>query len=314
MLAFTVRKLAISLFTLFGVAVVLFILVRVVPGDPADAILGQFPTDAERQRILEQYRLDQSLPVQFGVWLREAVQGDLGYSWYTREPVTRSIADALPITLQLALMALAFALIVGIPLGILAAIRRGKLLDYLCSGFGVLGVSIPNFWLGAMLILIFAFYLRIMPSAGVPRFTEDPLGNLQAMILPTLALGTAVAAVVMRMTRSSMLEVLNQDYVRTAKAKGLAPNIVVTRHALRNALIPILTITGIQTGYLLGGSVVIEQVFGLRGVGWLVFNAATNRDYFLLQAVVLFIAAVFITINLVVDLVYGLVDPRMRKT
>ncbi|MEX0654787.1 MAG: ABC transporter permease [Phycisphaeraceae bacterium] len=313
MLAFALRKFAFSLVTLFGVAVVLFVLVRVVPGDPADAILGQFPTESERQRIRELYRLDQPLPLQFTVWFTRAVQGDLGYSSYNHEPVTASIADALPVTLQLALMSLAFAVLVGIPLGIFAAIRQGRFLDYLCSSFGVLGVSIPNFWLGTMLILLFAFYLRIMPSAGVPQFSDDPLGNLHAMLMPTLALGTAVAAVIMRMTRSSLLEVLGQDYVRTARAKGLAPRRVVTRHALRNALIPILTITGIQTGYLLGGSVVIEQVFGLQGVGSLVFNAATTRDYFLLQAVVLLIAALFITINLAVDLLYGLVDPRMRK-
>ncbi|MEX0887744.1 MAG: ABC transporter permease [Phycisphaeraceae bacterium] len=312
MLAFVLKKLALALLTLLGVSIILFVLVRIVPGDPADAILGQFATDAQRERINERYGLDQPIARQYIVWFAGLFRGDLGYSSYAQQPVTATLADAWPVTLQLAAMSLGFALVVGVPLGVVAAIRQGRVLDHLCSGFGVLGVSIPNFWLGTMLILVFAYFLGWLPSARAPALWEDPLGNLRAMILPTLALGMAVAAVVMRMTRSSMLEVLGQDYVRTARAKGLAPRIVIVRHALRNALIPVLTVTGIQAGYLLGGSVVIERVFNLRGIGWLVFQSATSRDFLLLQAVVLLIAAGFIALNLLVDIIYGVVDPRMR--
>ncbi len=313
MLTFALKKFGLAVLTLLGVSIILFILVRIVPGDPADAILGQFATEAQRHAINERYGLDQPLPQQYLTWLGGIFRGDLGHSSYARRPVTETLADAWPVTLQLASMSLAFALLVGIPLGVVAAIRQGRGVDHLASGFGILGVSVPNFWLGTMLILIFAYVLGWLPSAGAPPLTRDPLGNLQAMLLPTLALGMAVAAVVMRMTRSSMLEVLGQDYVRTAKAKGLSPRVVVVRHALRNALIPVLTITGIQAGYLLGGSVVIERVFNLRGIGWLVFQSATNRDFLLLQAVVLLIAAGFIALNLIVDLLYGVVDPRMRQ-
>lgn len=312
MLAFLIKKLYVSLLTLLGVSVIAFFLMRVVPGDTITAQLGLRYTESEAQQLREKYGLDDPVVVQYGRWLGDTVRGDLGPSTYARQPVAQTIAEHLPVTLELTAIALVLALVVGIPLGIIAAVHRGGVWDYLCGSFGVLGVSIPNFWLATMLILLFSLTLRWLPSGRFVPITEDPLANLQHMIMPGIALGAAVAAVVMRMTRSSMLEVLGQDYVRTAKAKGLAPWRVIAKHALRNAMIPILTIIGIQAGYLLGGSVIIEMVFSLPGIGWLAYQSATDRDYFLLQGVILLIAAGFITINLVVDLAYGVLDPRMR--
>ena len=313
MLAFAVRKLAIALITLLGVSIIAFFLMRVVPGDTIDAQLGQFYTEQRAEQMRAELGLDAPVVVQYGRWLAGAVQGDLGESIYYRKPVTEAIAQRLPVTLELAALALLLAIVVGVPLGVLAAMRRGGVVDYLCSSIGVLGVSVPAFWLATLLILGFAYYGSALPSGGFVSIGRDPVANLRHMLLPTLALGAAVAAVIIRMTRSAMLEVLGQDYVRTARAKGVGRGRVVARHALRNALVPVLTIIGIQAGYLLGGSVVIEMVFNLPGVGWAAYKAATERDYLLLQGVILLIAFGFVTINLIVDLLYGWVDPRMRR-
>lgn len=314
MLVFVLKKLYVTALTLLGVSVIAFFLMRAVPGDFIDSQLGQFYTEQRAAELREQYGLGRPVVVQYGQWLAGVFRGDLGESTYARQPVTTTVIQHLPITPQLASMAMLFALVTGIPLGIFAAIRQGKWLDYACSSLGVLGVSVPNFWLATLLILVFSYHLGWLPSGGVYVSPgEDLAQNLRIMLLPTIALGTAVAAVIMRMTRSSMLEVIGQDYVRTARAKGLAPQVVIVRHALRNAMIPILTITAIQAGYLLGGSIVIEFVFNLPGIGMLVYRSAEDRDYFLLQAVILLIATSFIVINLAVDLVYGLLDPRLRK-
>lgn len=312
MLAFALKKLYIAVVTLVGVSIIAFLLVRVVPGDAVTAQLGLHYTEQRADALREELGLDKPLPLQYGRWLAAAVQGDLGRSTYYGQPVREAIGDKLPVTLQLAGMALAFAIIVGIPLGVLAAVRRGKWADYLCSSVGVLGVSVPNFWLATLLMLLLAYVWRLLPPFGYVAPAENLAGNLKHMAMPAVALGAAVAAVVLRMTRSSMLEVLGADYVRTARAKGLARRRVVFRHALRNAFVPVLTIIAVQTGYLLGGSVVIEMVFNLPGIGLVAYKAATHRDYFLLQGVILLIAFGFIVIHLILDLLYAAVDPRIR--
>jgi len=312
MLRFALKKLYVTVVTLLGVSVLAFVLIRVAPGDTVSAQLGLLYTEERAAAMRAELGLDRPLVVQYGRWLADAARGDLGRSFFHDRPVSAVIADRLAVTAQLAAMALAFAVVAGLPLGVLAAARRGRWVDGLCSSVGVLGVSVPAFWLATLLILLFAYVLRVMPSGGYVSPAEDPLANLRHMAMPAVALGSAVAAVVMRMTRSAMLEVLGADYVRTARSKGLPPARVTFRHALRNAMAPILTILAVQTGYLLGGSVVIEWVFDLPGLGWAAYRAATNRDYFLLQGVVLFIAAAFIVIHLALDLLYAAVDPRIR--
>lgn len=312
MLAFALKKLYTTAVTLIGVSVIAFVLARVVPGDAVTAQLGLHYSDARAEALREQLGLDQPLAVQYGRWFARAIRGDLGRSTYYGQPVTQAIGEKLPVTLQLAGMALVFAVVLGIPLGVLAAVRRGRWADYLGSSLGVLGVSIPNFWLATLLMLLLAYVGRLLPPFGYVSPAADPIANLRHMAMPAVALGAAVAAVVLRMTRSSMLEVLGADYIRTARAKGLPRRRVVFAHALRNALTPVLTIIAVQTGYLLGGSVVIEMVFNLPGVGLVAYKAATHRDYFLLQGVILLIASGFIVIHLILDLLYAAVDPRIR--
>ena len=313
MLAYLAKRLYIAVLTLLGVSIIAFFLMRVVPGDAIDAQLGLHYTEARAEALREEFGLDQPMLVQYGDWLTGALRGDLGQSIRLRRDVIDLLAEHLPVTLELAGLALILAVMIGVPLGVLAAIRRGRMTDYLCGSFGVLGVSVPHFWLATLLILLFSLTFNVLPAGGeLPSLFVDPLGNLSRMIMPALALGAAVAAIIMRMTRSSVIEVLGEDYVRTAKAKGLAPRQVIVKHALRNALVPVLTILGVQAGYLLAGSVVVEMIFSLPGIGWLAFESATNDDYILLQAVILLIAVSFIVINLVVDLLYGVLDPRLR--
>jgi peptide/nickel transport system permease protein len=312
MTAYLLRRIGISLLLLLGVSIVAFSMVRLIPGDTVTVMLGMHHDEQRAAALRERYGLDRPLATQYVIWLGQVLRGDLGHSFYTGRPVGATIVDRLPVTLQLAGIALGFAVVVGIPLGIASAVRQNRPVDYGASFLGLVGISIPGFWLGTILILFVSLWLGWLPSGGFVGITVDPVLNLRHMIMPGLALGTAVAAVIMRMTRSSMLEVIRQDYVRTARAKGQVERIVIMRHALRNALIPVITVVGLQAGYLLGGSVVIEEVFALPGVGRLVFQSINSRDYLLLQGVVLFIATAFVLINLVVDLLYGLLDPRIR--
>ncbi|WP_373048364.1 ABC transporter permease [Vulgatibacter sp.] len=312
MIGYVLRRLLVSGFVLLGLALLAFALVRLVPGDTVTAFLGARYDEADAAALRNRYGLDRPLPVQFGRWLGGVVQGDLGTST-TGRPVAAEIAERLPVTLELAAIALLVALAAGVPLGIVAALRPGSATDRLASGTGLLGISMPGFWLATVLILVFALELRWLPPGGWVSPLADPAANLRSMLLPGLALGAAVTGVLLRMTRSAMLEALQADHVRTAKAMGLGPLAVLLRHALRPALVPILTVLGIQAGYLLGGSVVIEQVFSLPGIGQLAFQALERRDYVLLQAVVLLIGTAFVAINLAVDLLYGLVDPRITE-
>lgn len=308
------RALALPL-TLLGVSIVTFLFLRLIPGDAITARLGTStalsPEQLERMRAL--FGLDQPLHLQYLNWLSSLLRGDAGYSIRSGQAVTTEIAQRLPVTIELALAAAVIALLIGIPLGLVSALSPGSGWDLSARGFGLIGLALPNFWLGTLAILLFARYLRWMPNTGgyVDLF-QDPLGNVRFLIFPSITLGVAMAAVVMRTTRSAMLDVLGADYIRTAHAKGLAAQRVIERHALKNGLIVVVTILGIQVGYLLGGAVVVEEVFSLPGLGRMLLNAINQRDYALVQAAVLVIATLFVAANTLVDVLYGFLDPRIR--
>lgn len=312
MLEFLVRRLAISAVTLGVISLVVFTGVRLIPGDPARVMAGTDADEAGLEEIRAKYGLGDPIPVQYLRWVALALRGDLGESIRTREPVVRTVAQKLPITIELATCSLLIALSIAIPAGVLAAVRRNTLWDVLASGASLCGVSIPNFWLGIVLILFFAVRLGWLPASGFVPFTESPLGNLQRMVMPAFVLGAALAAVLMRQTRNSMIEVLSADYVRTAYAKGLANRAVLFRHAIRNSLIPVVTILGLQMGALMSGAVVTEQIFVVPGFGRLIVEAVFTRDYPLVQGVVLITASAYVLINLAVDVSYSLLNPRIR--
>jgi peptide/nickel transport system permease protein len=283
-----------------------------IPGDPARVLAGTEADEAGIEEIREKYGLNAPLPVQYLRWLGLAATGDLGESIRTRTAVTSMIAGKLPITIELTCLSLLVALAIAVPAGVLAAVRRNTVWDVLASGVSLCGVSIPNFWLGIMLILLVSVRFGWLPASGFVPFVEDPVGNLQRMVMPALVLGTGLAAVLMRQTRNAMIEVLSADYVRTARAKGLAQRAVVVRHALRNGLIPVVTILGLQMGALMGGAVVTEQIFVLPGFGRLIVEAVFTRDYPVVQGVVLITAASYVLINLAVDVSYTVLNPRIR--
>jgi peptide/nickel transport system permease protein len=308
------RRLVLLAPTLFGISVLAFSLMRFLPGDVVDQMIG---TEASlgpeaRATLYRLLGLDAPFHIQYLRWLGDLLQGNLGVSLRTSEPITKLIGQRVGITAELALLSVALSAVVAIPLGVLAAIRRNGPLDFIAQIVGLVGLSFPNFWLATVLLLITSVYFRWQPQLIWVGPFENLVANLQQMAMPVLSLSVALMAVVMRMTRSSMLEVLGQDYVRTAHAKGLRERAVLTRHALKNAAIPILTVLGLQVGYLLGGAVVIEQVFGLPGIGWMILNGIFQRDYPIVQGGVLFVALVFVSVNLLVDVLYAFVDPRIR--
>lgn len=307
-----VRRLLIAVPVLFGISLIAFFVVRLVPGDTVTAMLGSNYTEEQAEALRIQYGLDRSLVEQYFIWISNVFQGDLGHSTFTNQPVLEAILQRLQITLQLAVFSVIIAILIAIPLGTLAAVKKNSAVDYSASFMGMLGLSVPNFWLGTLMILFFSLTLGWLPSGGFVPFLADPVGNLKIMIMPSVALGAAVAAVILRMTRSSMLEVVNQEYMKMAKAKGVSTGRLIIRHGLKNALIPVVTVTGIQMGYMLGGSVVIEQIFSLPGVGRLALQAINNRDYQLLQGTILFIASAFVLINLIVDMIYAYLNPKIR--
>lgn len=288
-----------------------FLLLRLAPGDPVRVMLGE-DADAETvERIRGELGLDRPLPVQYVLWASRVVQGDLGRSIRTNQPVTEAIAERVPVTLELALLSLALSLLIGVPAGVVSATRPGSLADRAVSFVAVGGIAIPTFFLGLLLILLFALQLRWFPTSGYVPFARDPLLNLKLMVLPSVALGVALAAVIARQTRSSLLEVLGREYVVTARSKGLGEPAVVWRHALRNALIPVVTVVGLQIGALLGGAVVTEVIFALPGLGRLIVQNIFARDFPVVQGVVLVLGLVRLASNLLTDLAYAYLDPRI---
>ncbi|WP_371534855.1 ABC transporter permease [Streptomyces sp. NBC_00466] len=301
-----------SLITLFLVSVVVFAGVRALPGDPALAIAGEERSPAALAAIRRSYGLDDNLFVQYGRYLSHALRGDLGNSSRTGLPVADAIGGALPVTLELSALALLLAVVLGIGAGMVAAVRRGKPAEWLANAIALLGLSVPTFWLGMVLVLAFAIAVPVFAGSGFVPFATDPLDNLRRMVLPAIVLGSGLAAVVMRQTRAAMLDSLSADYVRTARAKGLSRREVIGGHALRNSLVTVVTVLGLQLGSLISGAVVTEQIFVLPGFGKLTIDAVFTRDYATLQGVVLCTSAAYILINLLVDVLYSVIDPRIR--
>jgi peptide/nickel transport system permease protein len=294
--------------------VLVFSMVRLIPGDIVDLLIGsELYVGAEyRAELRAKYGLDQPIYVQYLRWIAQVLQGDLGSSLRNNEPVFGTLLIRFPLTLELAVLSVILSAVIAIPLGVISAVRRNSALDFVVRLVAMFGLSVPNFWLAAMLLLISSVIFRWQPDLRLVPFWQDPLTNLSQLLMPTVALSLALMAIVMRMTRSSMLEVLRQDYMQTARAKGLMPRVILVRHALKNAFIPVLTVLGIQVGALLGGTVVIEQIFGLPGLGRLLLEGLSARDYPVIQGTVLFIALVFVLVNLLVDLLYAYLDPRIR--
>jgi peptide/nickel transport system permease protein len=314
MLVYFFRQVLLAIPALFGVILITFVLMRGVPGDVVTNLVG-LEGNVTPERMAEMRRmfgLDLPIHIQFGQWFGAVLQGDLGSSLRTSRPIVQDLLLRFPVTLELTFLSLFIALVIAVPLGVVAAVRRGTLIDFSVSVFALLGLSIPGFFLGILLILLFSLKLGLLPPAGFVPIGESLLQNLKNMILPALSLGLVLSAAITRIVRSSMLEVLNRDYIRTARAKGLAERIVTYRHALRNALIPVVTVVGLQFGTLLGGAVIIEQVFSLPGVGRFALEGINLRDYPVVQGAVLLIAAAFILVNLLVDVLYSFIDPRIR--
>ncbi len=311
MTTYVLRRLLLMLPVAFLVTVGVFMLIHLTPGDPALILLGEDRSPQAIADIHKQLGLDKPIYIQYGLWLGRMAHGDLGRSITTHQPVSTAITERLPATLELGIVALLWSLAVAIPLGTIAAVRRGSALDYLASGITVAGVSVPNFFIGVVLIFILSVSLRLFPFGGYIPFATNPIESLRHVVLPAIALGTAGAAINMRFTRSSMIEVLNNDYVRTAWAKGASWRRVVFIHALKNALIPVVTVVGLQIGGIIEGAVVTETVFTWPGVGRLAVESIADRDYTIVQGIVLLAAFSYMFANLLVDLVYAWLDPRI---
>jgi peptide/nickel transport system permease protein len=310
--SFLLRRGGQSLVTLLLATIVVFFGIRALPGDPALALAGEERDPAALAEVRAQYGLDQPIPVQYWRWLTEMASGNLGESLRTGISVAETILTRIPVTLELALLSLLVAILLGVGAGVLAAVRRGSWVEWLANMAALLGLSVPSFWLGIMLILVFAIILGWLPASGYVSPLSDPVGNLQRMLLPSLVLGTQFAAILTRQTRSAMLESLGADYVRTARAKGLSEPQVVFGHALRNSLITVLTLLGLRLGLLISGAVITEQVFVIPGFGRLIVEAVFTRDYPIIQGVAMVSAAAYILANLLVDLLYSVANPRIR--
>jgi peptide/nickel transport system permease protein len=317
---------------LLGVSIVVFCMVRAIPGDPAQIMLGQTATEAQVAEVRNRLGLDEPLPVQYLVFVKDAVRGDLGESIVTGRPVTAELLERLPATFELTSFAMIIAILVGVPVGVISAVRQYSLLDKVTSTVALTGISMPIFWLAMILIVIFGVNLELLPFPGrlgpttaITSITGlvlvDSLltlnfagfwDGLLHLIMPAIALGTIPMAVIMRMTRSSMLEVMGEDYVRTARAKGVVPWRVVFKHSLRNAMLPTVTVIGLQAGLLMGGAIITETIFSWPGVGQIAYESVSRRDYAMIQGVVLYGAALFVFINLAVDVLYAVLDPRVR--
>jgi peptide/nickel transport system permease protein len=312
MLTFLARRLAQIIPTLFFVSILIFCLQQLLPGDPALILAGEERDEQVLEEIRKRYRLDQPLPVQYVFWLAGVLQGDFGESMRIQRPVAELVLEKLPVTLQLGGMAFLIACLIGIPAGVIAAVKKDSAWDWVANAVALWGLSTPNFWLGIMLILLFSVELGWLPASGYTSLREDFWQSIKTTIMPAFVLGNAIAAVLMRHTRSAMLQVLNQDYVRTARAKGLVERVVVVKHALRNAAVPVVTLGALELGQLLSGAVLTEQVFTIPGFGKLIVDAVFNRDYLVVQGVVLVTATVYVALNLLADVAYILLNPRLR--
>jgi peptide/nickel transport system permease protein len=312
MQGYLLRRAGASLIVLLVASMLVFAGVRALPGDPALALAGEDHSQKALTAIRAKYDLDKPVPVQYVNWLGHVVRGDLGTSTRTGLGVGSTIVDRLPVTLELAFLSLLVAIAIGLSLGVVAAVRRGSVSDYLGSTAALVGLSVPHFWLGLMLILIFSIALGVLPASGFVPLAADPIDNLRHMLLPAIVLGTGFAAVIFRQTRAAMLESLSADYVRTARAKGLGERSVVGSHALRNSLLTVVTIVGLQLGLLISGAVVTEQVFVLPGFGKLTLDAVFTRDYPVIEGVVLLTTLGYVLINFAVDLLYSVLNPRIR--
>ena len=313
MLGFIGRRFLLMIPTIVGISIIIFLMVRLMPGDIVDVLLGgdAVATQEQKDQVREQLGLTGSYPEQYWHWASGVVTGDFGESYRNTEPVADVLSRAVPITLELMILALLIATLIGVPLGVISAVRRDSVSDYGARVGGLVGISIPSFWLATLLLLFTSRVFGWVPPITYVPFFDDPLTNLSQFILPAISISVFTLAIVMRMVRATMLEVLSQDYVRTARAKGVQHRLVVYRHALRNALIPVVTIIGFEIGILMGGAAIVEIIFGLPGVGYVLLNAIFNRDYPVVQGATLLIAVIFVVSNTVVDIVYGWLDPRI---
>jgi peptide/nickel transport system permease protein len=308
---FVVRRLVQSLVVLVGVTLVVFLLLQLVPGDPVRIALGTRFDQATYDTLRERMGLDRPLPAQYLTYLGHAMTGDLGVSFRSGQPVASIVTERLPPTVSLAVCALVFALLVAFPLGIVSAVRTGSPMDHAARVFSQFGVSVPDFWMGIMAILLFSGVLGWLPPSGYTPLREDPVDWLRHILLPAVTVGLVTASILTRFIRSSVLEAMSEDYVRTAEGKGLPPRTIVVRHVLRNALIPVVTVAAVQLASLLGGVIVIEVLFAWPGIGRLTYDAVQSRDYPVLQGAVLLVAALFLLVNLLVDILYAKLDPRI---
>jgi peptide/nickel transport system permease protein len=309
---FVIRRLLLAIPILFLVSVLAFSLIHLIPGDPAQVILGEESTPQAYEELRKQLNLDKPIVVQYVIWLGNVLQGNLGMSIISHVPVSKLIAQRLPATIELTIGTFLVAILIAFPTGILAAVRRGKIADYTSTFLALGGMSIPNFWLGMMAIIFFSVQLGWLPASGYVPITQDLKNNLLAMILPCLATGLRESAVLMRMLRSSLLEVVNMDFVRTAKAKGLNEYNTIVGHALRNAMIPVVTTSGLMIAGLLGGLVITESIFSIPGFGRLIVESVYKRDYVTVQGAILVSALLVVLVNLIVDLLYAVIDPRIK--
>ncbi|HEY7036602.1 MAG TPA: ABC transporter permease [Thermomicrobiales bacterium] len=309
--AYVARRLLLTIPAMLGMSIIVFFIVRAVPGDPATAILGLRASPQSVAVLRKQLKLDDPVYVQYAHWLGNVLRGDLGLDYNSHEPITHQILTRFPVTLELAALSMVMSAIMAIPLGVLAATRRGAA-DHGATLLGLVGISIPDFWLGVMLILLMSLVLRWLPSSGYVPLRESVWGNISHMLLPAFTLALNLAAVLTRTTRAAVLDVLNRPYVRTARAKGLRERAVVGGHVLKNSAIPIVTVMGLQLGYVLGGAVIIEQIFSLPGVGRLTLNAVLERNYPVIQGAVLLVTFTFMMVNIFTDALYAVLDPRVR--
>jgi len=312
---YILKRTLLAIPTLIGVTIGIFLMVRLLPGDIIDILFGGDLSASEevKDKAREQLGLNGSYPEQYWRWISGVVQGDFGFSLRNTEPVSTVILDALPITIELMILALLIAVLVGVPLGVLSAVKRDSAHDYAARVGGLVGVSIPSFWLATLLLIFTSRVFHWVPPLNYVAPWDDPLANLSQFLLPALSISVFTMAIVMRMVRATMLEVLGQDYVRTARAKGVNRRTVISKHALRNALIPVITIVGFEIGVLIGGAAIVEIIFGLPGIGYVLLQAIFGRDYPVIQAATLLIAFIFIFANLLVDVLYGVVDPRISQ-